>query len=127
MHYGIILVIQGHLRVRKVIYKVQNKIAARYFKVKYDFSTNEARNKCNTSFSCDFDWAIRFLYYFYDSRSSARSKSPLQGQISQNTVKPVHTAMPLGQTFIPVWTGSGLERVFAFGEEQTTITRTIDM
>ena len=28
------------------------------FKVKYDFSTNEARNKCNTSFSCDFDWAI---------------------------------------------------------------------
>ena len=30
--------------------------------------------------------------------------------------------MPWGQTFIPVWTGSGLERVFAFGEEQTTIT-----
>ena len=25
-------------------------MAARYFKVKYDFSTNEARNKCNTSF-----------------------------------------------------------------------------
>ena len=37
------------------------------------------------------------------------------------------TGMPWGQTFIPVWTGSGLERVFAFGEEQTTITRTIDM
>ena len=31
------------------------------------------------------------------------------------------------QTFIPVWTGSGLEKVFAFGEEQTTITCTIDM
>ena len=26
-------------------------------KVKNDFSTNEARNKCNTSFSCDFDRA----------------------------------------------------------------------
>ena len=35
--------------------------------------------------------------------------------------------MPGGQTFIPVWTGSGLGRVFAFGEEQTTIARTIDM
>ena len=35
--------------------------------------------------------------------------------------------MPWGQTFIPVWTGSGLERVFAFEEEQTTITCTICM
>ena len=35
--------------------------------------------------------------------------------------------MPWGQTLIPVWTGSGLERVFAFGEEQTRITCTIDM
>ena len=43
------------------------------------------------------------------------------------TVKPVHTGMPRGQTIIPVWTGSGLERVFAFREEQTTITCTIDM
>ena len=25
-------------------------------------------------FSCDFDWAIHFLYYFDDSRSSSRSK-----------------------------------------------------
>ena len=55
-------------------FKGKNKMAARYFKVKYDFSTNEARNKCNTSFSCDFDWAIHFLYYFYDLRSSSRSK-----------------------------------------------------
>ena len=46
--------------------------------------------------------------------------------MKRNTVKPVHTGMPWGQTFIPVWTGSGLERVFAFGEEQT-ITRTINM
>ena len=44
-----------------------------------------------------------------------------------NTVKPVHTGMPWGQTFIPVWTGSGLERVFAFREEQTMIICTIDM
>ena len=58
-------------------------MAARYFKVIYDFSTNEARNMCNTSFSCDFDWAIHFLYYFYDSRSSSRSKSQFQGQISK--------------------------------------------
>ena len=28
------------------------------FKVKYDFLTNEARNKCNTSILCDFDSAI---------------------------------------------------------------------
>ena len=35
--------------------------------------------------------------------------------------------MPWGQTFIPAWTGSGLERLFALGEEQTTITCTIDM
>ena len=42
------------------------------------------------------------------------------------TVKPVHTGMPWGQTFIPVRTGSGLERAFAFGEEQTTMTCTID-
>ena len=35
--------------------------------------------------------------------------------------------MHWGQTFIPVWTGSGLDGVFTFGEEQTTITCTIDM
>ena len=27
------------------------------FNVKYDFSTNGARNKCNTSTLFDFDWA----------------------------------------------------------------------
>ena len=35
--------------------------------------------------------------------------------------------MPWGQNLIPVWTGSGLDRVFSFEEEQTTITCTIDM
>ena len=35
--------------------------------------------------------------------------------------------MSWGQSFIPVWTGSGLDRVFAFGEKQTTITCTIDI
>ena len=55
-------------------------------KVKYDFSTKEARNKCNTSFSCDFDWAIHFLYYFDDSKSSSRSKRQFQGQRSKNTI-----------------------------------------
>ena len=44
------------------------------------------------------------------------------------TVTPVHIGMPWRQSFIPVWTGSGLDRVFfPFGEEQTTITCTIDM
>ena len=43
------------------------------------------------------------------------------------TVKPVNTGTPWGQTFIPVWTGSGLERVFTFREEQTRITSTIDI
>ena len=38
----------------KVLSKVKNKMVARYFKVKYDFSTNEARNKCNTSFHVIF-------------------------------------------------------------------------
>ena len=61
-------------------------MATIYFKVKYDFLTNEARNKCNTSFSCDSDWAIHSLHYFYDSRSSLRSKSQFQGRISKNTI-----------------------------------------
>ena len=39
-------------------------------KVKYDFSTNEAGNNCNTSFSCDFDWEIDSM----TRRSSSRSK-----------------------------------------------------
>ena len=66
-------------------FKGKKKMAAKYFKVKYDFSTNEARNKCNTSFLCDFDWAIHFLYYFDDSRSSSRSKRQFQGQRSKKT------------------------------------------
>ena len=49
-------------------------------KVKYYFLTNEARNKCNTSFLCDFDWAIHFSNYFDYSRSSSRSKGKFQGQ-----------------------------------------------
>ena len=35
--------------------------------------------------------------------------------------------MPWGQSCIPVLTGSGIDRVFTFGEEQTTIACTIDM
>ena len=84
--YGISLLIQGHLQGRKGIAKVKNKMAARYLKVNYDCSTNEARNKCNTSFSCDFDRAIHFLYYFHDSRSFSRSKSQFQGQKSKITI-----------------------------------------
>ena len=30
------------------------------FKVKYDLSTNEARNKFNTSIACDLDCSIHF-------------------------------------------------------------------
>ena len=39
----------------------------------------------------------------------------------------LHTEMAWGQSFIPVLTGSGLDRVFAFGEEKTTLTCTFDM
>ena len=70
----------------KVISKVENKMAARYFKIKYDCSTIEARNKCNTVLSCDFDLAFHFLPYFHDSRSSSRSKSQSQGQLSKITI-----------------------------------------
>ena len=68
----------------KVLSKVKKKMVARYFKVKYDFSTNEARNKCNSSFSFDFDRAIHFLYYSYGSRSSSRSKGQISRSIKQN-------------------------------------------
>ena len=36
--------------------------------------------------TCDFDWAIHFLYYFDDSRSSSRSKRQFQGQRSKHTI-----------------------------------------
>ena len=39
-----------------------------------------------SQFSCDFDWAIHFFYYFYDLMSSSRSKSRFQGQTSKNTI-----------------------------------------
>ena len=53
-------------------------------KVKYKFSTNEARNNCNTSFMCDFDWAIHFWYYFHDS---SRSKGKFQSE-TRNMCRP---------------------------------------
>ena len=53
--YGNILLIPNHLQCQEVILKVKNKMAARYFKVKYDFQTYKARNKCNTSCSYNFD------------------------------------------------------------------------
>ena len=53
-------------------------------KVKYYFSRNEARNKCNTSFPRDFNWAIQFLNYFDYLRSSLRSKEQFQGQVREN-------------------------------------------
>ena len=61
----------------KVLSKVKNKMVARYFKVKYDFSTTEARNKCITSFSCDFDQAIHLLHYLHELMSSSRSKGQI--------------------------------------------------
>ena len=32
-------------------------------KVKYDFSTNKGRNKCNTSFLSNFDWKILLILF----------------------------------------------------------------
>ena len=55
-------------------------------KVKYDFSTNEGRNTCNTSFSSNFDWKIHFICYFHDSRSSPMSKGQSKGQIIENMI-----------------------------------------
>ena len=83
--YGNILLIQGNLQGQEVISKVKDKMAVRYFKVKYDFSTNEARNKCNTLFSCDFDWEIHFFYYFYDSRSCPFTRFFLIRSVPQET------------------------------------------
>ena len=56
------------------------------FKVKYDFSTNEARSKCDTSMLCDFDSVIHFLNYFNYSRPSSRLKGQFQGQIKVNII-----------------------------------------
>ena len=53
-------------------------------KVKYDFSRNEARNKCNTSFPCDFDWEIHLGNYFDYLRASSRLKGQFQGQVREN-------------------------------------------
>ena len=83
------------------IFMGKNKMAARYFKVKYDFLTNEARNKCrpNTSFSYDFDWVIYFLFYFHDSMYSSRLTSQFQGQVSKNNKQtPTNTAMNMCNT-----------------------------
>ena len=52
--------------------------------VKYDFSRNEARNKCNISFPCDFDWAFHFVIYIDYSRSLSRSKGQFQGIVREN-------------------------------------------
>ena len=55
-------------------------------KVKYDFLTNKATNNFNTSLSSNFDWKIHLLYYFYDSRSSSKSKGQSKGQIIENMI-----------------------------------------
>ena len=83
-------------------FRGKNKMAAKYFKVKYDFSTNEARNKCITSFSCDFDWAIHFLYYFDDSRPSSRSKKTISRSKKQ---KCYFKQIKIGTCVIPLLHG----------------------
>ena len=50
------------------------------FKVKYDFSTNKGRNKCNTSFLCNFDCKIHFWYQFCDLESFLKTEGQFQGQ-----------------------------------------------
>ena len=56
---------------------------------KYDFPKSKGRNKCYTSFRCDFDsiWIHSWLFVqviFNNSRSSTRSKGKFQGQKCQN-------------------------------------------
>ena len=50
------------------------------FKVKYDFSTNNGRNNCNTSFLCNFDCKIHFWYQFCDLEPSLKTEGQFQGQ-----------------------------------------------
>ena len=50
------------------------------------FIINIYRNKCNTSFSCTFDYKIHFWYNFHDSMSSLKSKRQFQSQISKNLI-----------------------------------------
>ena len=61
----------------KVLSKVKNKMVARYFKVKYDFSTNEARNKCNNHFHV-------ILTRQFISCIICRSKGQISRSIKQN-------------------------------------------
>ena len=69
LHVCIILVILGHLQGRKYVNsKIKKKMAARYFKVKYDCSNR----------------AIHFLYYFHDSRSSSRVKKSISRSTKQD-------------------------------------------
>ena len=35
------------------------------FQGQISFSTKKGRNKCNTSFSCNSDWIIHFLYNLF--------------------------------------------------------------
>ena len=52
------------------------------FKVKYDFSRNEARNKCNTSFSCDS--RNPFLKLFWLIMIIFKVQGQFQGQVRGN-------------------------------------------
>ena len=55
-------------------------------KVKYDFSTNEARNNCNTSFPCDFDWAtISDIIFMTLPRSKGKFQSETRNMCRPNT------------------------------------------
>ena len=60
------------------------------FKVKYDLSTNQSRNTCNTSFSHGFDWAIHFRYYLDHLRSFSRSNGQCQGHTCGNMIISKH-------------------------------------
>ena len=75
--------IQGHFQGQKVNFKVN------WAKIWY--TANNASNKwlCSTSFSCNFVWKI-FVYDLHNLsclRSSSRSKSQFQGQVSKNMVE----------------------------------------
>ena len=70
----------------KGLFKVKNKMVARYFKVKYDFSTNEARNKCNSSFSCDFDREFIYCIICMVQGHLQVQNGKYQGQLSKITV-----------------------------------------
>ena len=78
----ITLMIQGHLGG----YFQGQKVNLRVKITKKLILVNTNKNKCNTSFVCEFDYRILFWYYFDDSMSFLKSKGRYEGQINETMI-----------------------------------------